>query len=149
MGRMATAALVAGLRPRDPWAGSEGEEGSTLVEGLLQATVAAWDVRRRGCVAMGIGIPLLVALGGEGGSERREGGWRRWWEKEAGHQGRDAVRARESLGSSARLSLWQREGRSSLALGLAVGGGWALEASAGVGLGRPKWAAAGLRCSWA
>ena len=27
----------------------------------------------RGCVAMGIGIPLLVALGGEGGSERREG----------------------------------------------------------------------------
>ncbi|VAH30057.1 unnamed protein product [Triticum turgidum subsp. durum] len=41
------------------------------------------DMRRRGCVAMGIGIPLLVALRGEGGSERREereeeGGWRRY-----------------------------------------------------------------------
>ena len=44
--------------------------------------------------------PLLVALRDEGGSERREereeeGGWRRCWEKEAGHRGRDAGTSRE------------------------------------------------------
>ena len=61
--RTGTTALVAGLRPRDPWAGSEGEGDSTrLGEGPSRAAVVAWHARRQGFMAMGIGIPALVAL---------------------------------------------------------------------------------------
>ena len=98
------AALVAGLRPWDPWAGSEGEEGSIRRgEGSSRAAVVASDVRRRGTWPWGLGSPLGRA---EKVREEARGGRRSGREREMadsggaeGNEGRD--RGREwGFGSS-------------------------------------------------